>query len=190
MVAREAPPDSQTLAGDGDPIGWYQRILVAIDGSPQGELALRHAVGIARCHGARLELVCVPPPAATPWWGAPPLPQQDMRREYDELLRQAAIRVPEDVPVTRVLLEGPAASAIVKHADERCCDLIVMGSRGHARVRSAICGNVPQDVVHRSGVPVLIVHVPVPVEDRAAEEEPARAGVAATAPSPRRAAPA
>jgi nucleotide-binding universal stress UspA family protein len=54
------------------------------------------------------------------------------------------------------LLEGNPAEAIVRVADARGADEIVIGSRGLGRVR-AVLGSVSHDVLHLAHVPVVVV---------------------------------
>jgi nucleotide-binding universal stress UspA family protein len=60
---------------------------------------------------------------------------------------------------------GKPVDVIVKTAEERNCDLIVMGSYGHGGLAGAIMGSTAQRVLRRSKRPVLVVHLP---EDHAA----------------------
>lgn len=53
--------------------------------------------------------------------------------------------------------KGDPAHIIVEIAERFGCDLIVMGARGASAVRSALMGSVSNEVLHASGIPVLIV---------------------------------
>jgi nucleotide-binding universal stress UspA family protein len=61
------------------------------------------------------------------------------------------------------VLEGPLADAILKVADVRECDLIVMGCRGYGALGSLLLGSVSHRVLAHARAPVLVV--------RASEEE-------------------
>jgi nucleotide-binding universal stress UspA family protein len=54
------------------------------------------------------------------------------------------------------LLAGPPAAAIVKVAQTREADEIIMGSRGFGRMR-ALLGSVAHEVIHRADCPVTII---------------------------------
>lgn len=55
---------------------------------------------------------------------------------------------------------GNPVEQILKTADKRNCDLIVMGSHGHGVIEEALIGSTARRVVRRSKKPVLIVHLP------------------------------
>lgn len=55
------------------------------------------------------------------------------------------------------VLEGPAAEAILKVADTRQNDLIVMGSRGLGTLSGILLGSQSMKVLHHAPCPVLVV---------------------------------
>ena len=52
---------------------------------------------------------------------------------------------------------GLAAQEILRVADERGVDQIVMGTHGRGLVGSLLLGSVAQSVIERTGVPVMLV---------------------------------
>jgi nucleotide-binding universal stress UspA family protein len=141
----------------------FRNVLVAIDGSPDADRALGHAIDLARCEHAKLTLfsaVPAPPPFAYATPGAAALSDLDVqaRAETEQLIRDALGRVPDDVSVTSVIKSEPPKQALLKQIAEGQYDLVVMGSRGRGAVRSALLGSVSHHVLHHSDVPVLIVH--------------------------------
>jgi nucleotide-binding universal stress UspA family protein len=141
----------------------FRNILVAIDGSPDAEQALGHAIDLAKSEHARLTLfsaVPVPPPYAYATPGAAALANLDeqARAETQQIVSAARDRVPQDVSVTTVVKDEPAKPALLKQIAEGDYDLVVMGSRGRGAVRSALLGSVSHHVLNHGTVPVLIVH--------------------------------
>lgn len=135
----------------------YQRILVAVDGSPDAAAALAHAVTLARDQNALITLLTVAPPTPKPvavGASAPP----DLLDVHERLLREATGGIPEDVGVTARLERGSPAETILRLAAEH--DLVVMGSHGHSRVHRALLGSVSERVLKASTVPVLLMRGP------------------------------
>jgi nucleotide-binding universal stress UspA family protein len=137
-------------------MGCYHKILVALDGSPDAESALMHAVLLARDQNARLTLLTVGPStnrAAAVGTAPPP----DLIEVHQEILREATALVPRDVGVTTRLERGDAASTILRVSREEDDDLIVMGSHGHSRIHRALLGSVSEKVLAQSEIPVLLM---------------------------------
>jgi nucleotide-binding universal stress UspA family protein len=143
----------------------FHRILVAVDGSPHAARALREAIDLATCNRARLTVLTVAPKPATLLVGGATMPAVDargldeaVRAEHERLLEEAVEQVPDDVSVVKVLTEGRAGRGILACAEKESCDLIVVGSRGRGEMSSMLLGSVSREVLHRSRVPVLVVH--------------------------------
>lgn len=143
----------------------FRHILVAVDGSEHAQRALDEAVDIARSAGGSVRLVAVVPPISSLVLGGPVTPpvdvsvlQEDLRRDYDAMLKAAIDRLPGDVRSSSALLSGRPAAAIVDEVTTSDCDLVAMGSRGRGGIRSALLGSVSNEVLHTSPVPVLVVH--------------------------------
>jgi nucleotide-binding universal stress UspA family protein len=146
----------------------FRNILVPVDGSPDADQALAHAIDLAESEHARLTLITAAaelPATAYLVPGAQTAAlMADIRAQAEEILRRALDRVPDDLPVTTVLTDQPIRNAVIAQIEERAHDLVVMGSRGRGAVRSALLGSVSHWVLHHSPVPVLIVHNGEPLE--------------------------
>jgi nucleotide-binding universal stress UspA family protein len=60
-----------------------------------------------------------------------------------------------------VLIEhGNPAEVIVKTAQERDCDLIVMGTHGDTTIADVFIGNTAKWVLKHSSIPVLVIRLP------------------------------
>ena len=64
--------------------------------------------------------------------------------------------ITEDIIVER----GNPVEKILKHAEERHCDLIVMGTHGHGTLEDVMLGSTARRVIRRSKMPVLVVRLP------------------------------
>src|ERR671910_1739860 len=138
-------------------------ILLATDGSEEAELAATTAADLAQKTNSELHLITVGPDY--PLYELPEHPAdfedvlRENRREAKEMLEQQAKRIEESggsVNETH-LREGSADEEIVELAEEIGAGLIVMGSRGHGRLRRALLGSVSDAVVRHAHCPVTVV---------------------------------
>jgi nucleotide-binding universal stress UspA family protein len=137
----------------------FNRILLAMDGSPHAKEALKYARDLALRDGAQMILVHAFEQVRT-YLGEPQEGRLTARRVAGgyEVANGAAKGLQEaGLEVVVEVLEGPAADAILRVADIRECDLIVMGSRGHGTVTSLLLGSVSHRVLAHTQVPVMIV---------------------------------
>jgi nucleotide-binding universal stress UspA family protein len=147
-------------------------ILHPTDFSDYSDYAFRLACSLARDYGARLVVLHVAElPVMVGGEGVLVLPRAidlDPLREQLEQIR------PEDprVQVERQIVEGDAASEILRVAKETRCDLIVMGTHGRRGLRRLVMGSVAEKVVRLAPCPVLTVKTPhcleLPSEELAA----------------------
>jgi nucleotide-binding universal stress UspA family protein len=84
--------------------------------------------------------------------------------EYVEKRKQEALErlksaIPPDArtwcDVTETVVPGRPAHVILREADDRDADLIVMGAQGHSGIALALLGSTTQTVVRRAVCPVL-----------------------------------
>jgi nucleotide-binding universal stress UspA family protein len=155
----------------------FHNILVAVDGSPDSELALTEAIDLAESERTHLTLfTAVSQLPATAYLAAGVVLGklvEDARADAETILRRARERVPEDLSATEVLSEQPIRAALIGQIADGVYDLVVMGSRGRGAIRAALLGSTSHYVLHHSPVPVLIVHA-----DRSKARIAALAGVA------------
>jgi nucleotide-binding universal stress UspA family protein len=84
-------------------------------------------------------------------------PHEVTEEEKQPLVEAKAAAEHQGVHVTAKLLIGDAVDEIVACADNLDVDLIVIGSRGHGDLTSALLGSVSRGVVSESKRPVVIV---------------------------------
>src|ERR1700742_297508 len=109
--------------------GAYRNILVAYDGSPAAAAALDQAVALAQSEHALLTLMTVvrPPNGMATIAGGEPL-TRSVHEAYEKCLREAADRIPADIGVTHVIVDGIPALRILEQVKKGDHDLVVMGS--------------------------------------------------------------
>jgi nucleotide-binding universal stress UspA family protein len=138
-------------------------ILLATDGSEEAQLASTTAADLAQKTDSELHVLTVGPDY--PLYELPEHPAEfqdvlrENRRRAKEVLEQQAKRIEESgVSVKEThLLEGRADEEIVELAEEIGAGLIVMGSRGHGRLRRTLLGSISDAVVRHAHCPVTVV---------------------------------
>jgi nucleotide-binding universal stress UspA family protein len=140
------------------------RILLAIDGSKEAELAALRAVDLADATDAELHVVHV---GVIPrFLESYPGTLGYERRLYDQieeesrqLLRELSwrVKVVGGTVAGTHLRMGAVSLEIVALAKELQADLIVMGCRGHRGIRRAIVGSISDAVIRHAPCPVLVV---------------------------------
>jgi nucleotide-binding universal stress UspA family protein len=141
----------------------FRNILVCVDGSPQSDRALREAIDVADCQNSRLTILTaiLRPPAwaNTPMTAAGVEPLAvELEREARQALCRAVDRVPDCIPVTKILTEDPIRDALLEQIRTGRYDLVVLGTgRCRGPVAASLRGSLSQYALHHSQVPVLIV---------------------------------
>ncbi len=142
----------------------FSRILVAVDGSPFAERALKFAVDLAKKYTAKLIIVHVVLRrfyAITPSEAgvlATTVFVKEMEAEGKEIIGKAETYAKtEGANYECRLLQGVPAEEIVRTSKSEKVDLIVMGSRGLTEVRAFLLGSVSDKVCHHAKCPTLIV---------------------------------
>jgi nucleotide-binding universal stress UspA family protein len=134
------------------------KILLATDGSREAELAATTASDLANATNSELHIVHVGellPSLLAQTEVEPAQLEREARERLDEQVR----RVEEAGGTIKEahLRLGRADEEIVDLAQSLGVGLIVMGSRGHGRIRRALMGSVSDSVVRHAPCPVTIV---------------------------------
>ena len=142
--------------------GRIERVLVPVDGSPGSERALAYASLVAGVASAEIVVVVAYDPPVTIRKKAGPLEVQhervEMEAEAQELAEEAVTLLAARGHSTRgVVIRGEAAEAVLEIAERDAADLIVMGRRGHGRLKGLLVGSVSERVARHADVPVLLV---------------------------------
>lgn len=131
-----------------------QRILMATDLSSRADRAMRRAAIVAAATGAELFLLfVVDDDQPTPMIEA-------ARREAGALLARAAEGLPElRAASAHPLVEaGDPFDVILRVAEERDCDLVVLGEHRRRLLRDMLVGTTVERVIRLSHRPVLMVN--------------------------------
>ena len=141
----------------------YQALMVPLDGSEFGRHAIPGALAIAEPAGARVDLVHVltPPYDVGVAEGDKLVLAEaidDQRTATEQRLDDLAIRlrIGTDVRFSSAVVEGHAADALLRYADEHAIDLIVMTTHGRTGLARAVLGSISDKVVRQARCPVLL----------------------------------
>jgi nucleotide-binding universal stress UspA family protein len=140
------------------------KILLACDGSKHSLDAVQLLIDHLDWYRERpqVELVTVHLPVPKlPGMGAAVGKGQIQKyyQEEGEKLLAAARRKLDAAKVkyeSKVLV-GSVAESLVKHAEDKRCDLIYIGTRGMGELGKALVGSTATKVLHISDIPVLLV---------------------------------
>jgi nucleotide-binding universal stress UspA family protein len=140
------------------------RLLVAIDGSANAELALTAAITSARRDNATITLLTVGPDVASgpASWSVPvagTFDQNAVDEDACKRMKSTVARIPADISVHTIYRRGKAGCEIVKAAKEGDYDAIIVGARGVGRV-GAMMGSVSSYVLHHADIAVFVAHAP------------------------------
>ena len=135
-----------------------KKILVPLDGSKNSFRGLDEAIYLARqCQATITGLYVIP---LSP-------PKTDAQISYIEknLLKKAAkfmFKTKKRAAQNGILfydkiVYGDEGPSIIRFANNKKFDLIVIGSRGHGGIKEAFLGSTSNYVLHKSQIPVLIV---------------------------------
>ena len=137
------------------------RILVATDGSESAAEAVEFGIELAAEHQAELIFVHVVPEVdlipATVFSIGGAFPHEPSIEDRALLEDAAEIAEAHGVLSTTALLRGETVDEIVAYADSHDVDLIVVGSRGHGTISTALLGSVSRGILQESMRPVLVV---------------------------------
>jgi nucleotide-binding universal stress UspA family protein len=127
----------------------FRSIIVPVDGSPLAEEAIPCALAIAERAHSNVRLVLVHPQQF------PPL----LIEPANVYLKALAQRLSERLGprLSSIILTGPPARCIARHAGEIGADLIVMTTHGRGGLRRVWLGSVADELIRTVQVPVLVV---------------------------------
>ena len=139
-----------------------KKILIAVDGSPASTEALEFGLDLAAEEAARALVVHVAPaidtmPAVGFGMSHGAVVHELTEHDRAPLDEAKAVAAELGVAVTTALLRGPAVRELTAIADEQDVDLIVIGSRGHGALTTALLGSVSLGVLRHTQRPVPIV---------------------------------
>jgi nucleotide-binding universal stress UspA family protein len=139
------------------------RIVSPVDFSENSERSFDHALALARWFDAAITVLHVPvlpTPPFPPDGELPYLISLSAEQRAELRKRLEAFVAPargSGVTIDVVVQEGNAAAEVLRQAEERSADLIVMGTHGRGGFERLMLGSVTEKVVRKAGCPVLTI---------------------------------
>ncbi len=142
----------------------FKRILVPTDGSEITAKAVQTALGVAKVTGATLYTISVKEPF--PYSAISemqPVPPQEFYDAQERIATGRVKAVQETASAAGLTCHAHtvealhAWEAILDHAKQQGCDLIVMASHGRRGVSALLLGSETSRVLTHSPLPVLVV---------------------------------
>ena len=140
-------------------------ILVGVDGSPSSIAAVDWAARDAALHNLPLTLGHILAPPVVMTFPETPMPPgyTEWQREQGERHLREALTIAEGytgaagpLRVTGETVVGSTVPMLVDMSAE--ADRLVVGSRGHGRLRRSLLGSVSSSVVRHAHCPVTVIH--------------------------------
>jgi nucleotide-binding universal stress UspA family protein len=136
-----------------------QTIVVAYDETAPAKRALKRAAELAKAFDAKVVVTSVAPLLHSSPRAITQVDPTDSLADHDaELAGAEAYLEEQGIAPELVPAVGDPASAIVRLADERGADLVVVGTREPGLVDRVLRHSVSQNVARHSRRDVLIVH--------------------------------
>lgn len=135
---------------------------VGFDGRPESEGAMSAAASLADACGAALHVIVVVERTELSIGGrmmdeAGHAIHEALKQEARRALDRAGAWAPAGIELTRSMLEGPAAEALVAEATGRDLDVLVVGSRGFGPIRRVLLGSVSVRLMATAPCPLVVV---------------------------------
>lgn len=142
----------------------FKHILVPVDGSTTGQLAVEKTIGLAKAFDSRVTAIFVIDPY--PFTGV----GTDFAYGQAQYLSAATAEANAAIKAAKTAFEAAGVSAetsvveahaawrgVVQAAESVQADLIVMGSHGRSGLEKLVLGSVTQAVLSHTRLPVLVV---------------------------------
>jgi nucleotide-binding universal stress UspA family protein len=144
----------------------FKNILIPTDGSPLSQKAVVQGVALAKSVGAKVTAFFAAPPATPivyrdhlPVGYATPGEHEEMIRKtaakYLGVVERAAKQAGISCESVHVTSDYPE-EGILKVAQKKKCDLIVMATHGQGGLRGMFIGSVTQKVLNQAKIPVMV----------------------------------
>jgi nucleotide-binding universal stress UspA family protein len=143
----------------------FKNILIATDGSELAGRAVDYGVKLAKALDAKVCMLTVTQPfhvfaiEAEQLEETPTSFRTHMKKQAERILTHAAqVAAAAGIDAATIHLEDDAPNqAIIRAAESRQCDVIVMASHGRSGMSAMFLGSETLKVLSQSTIPVLVV---------------------------------
>ena len=143
----------------------FSKIAVAVDGSESSNKVYDVAAQLTKLSNGKLIIVHVvmPPQPVGGLFYTDAYSIDKLRIDLEEAGNRLLQSYSEksineyNIAVETILAQGYPPDAIIREANAKGADLIVIGSKGFSGAKHFFIGSVPNSVLHHSTVPVLLV---------------------------------
>jgi len=141
----------------------FQRILVPLDGSELGELALPCAEEIAAAFGSQVDLLHVCETKAPEHRHMHQVYLEKMVGQTTAHIGAQRSEVVGAARVKAVVLDGDPAAQIIEYAEKNNVSLLIMVSHGRSGIMPWSMGSTAARILNRTAKPVLFIRAQKPV---------------------------
>ena len=142
----------------------YKNIIVAVDGSSIADNAAKHAIELAKEHGAKLTAVTVSEPyKAASFASLTMVDPAEYRRLCNEQAADIRSKLTRSAEasgvycVTEHIDNKYPYAGIIEVAEQSGADLIVMGSHGHRGLEALLLGSQTAKLLTHTKIPTLVI---------------------------------
>jgi len=136
----------------------YQRIMVPLDGSSTAEMTIPYATEFASNFNSEIILFSVIEPGTNV---AESLFHSYLRVVHAKIQAEMQKRGIKDPVVRTEIVPGNPASEILRYADNKKVDLIIVAGRGSSTEGDWALGNIATKIVRIASQPVMLIKQPV-----------------------------
>lgn len=145
----------------------YKKMLVPLDGSEFAEAVIPYAKELAARLNVAIALLHIAPPEERGFFA--PLHRayvqqmiDSIRRQAEEVQREIGFKTEQPMQVEGEIVSGYPGDEILRYAEAKAVDLILMATHGRAGARHWALGRVAERILRQATVPVCLVRAEVP----------------------------
>lgn len=145
-------------------VGTFSKILVAIDGSETSLKAAEYGITMAKKDNAMLIILnVIHTPASTfiytkqAWFDEFLKKSKDEAAEWFNKIKKNATEKEVEIKTETIEEIYSVSAGIVKYAENKNVDLIIVGSTGKTGFKRLLLGSVASEVAIHSPIPVMII---------------------------------